>query len=357
MRVYLYILSGLTSALIGWSLGQFIITDLGLLTHRPEIILFPCIAASLAVGLVLNEIFISSPTRPKLNVRSMPIPLTIATVLGALLGVFSGVLVQILFFTQFGIPSFLIRIIGWLCIGSTVGCAEGLTWRWRSIEAGNKRRSRLRFRISIVAGSIAGFLAALMFELLRLLIGPTIREFANVEDPIGFSILGILLGLAFSLTTSPSYMVALRAGSGFEYIDRELEVNIKTQAEPTIKDSLRFISLAGSDQIEEGLSIQLPSEGQIKIGSAAEADIFIPTIVADIAHIELRERESFLVAKSTGVEVNGSKVPINKATALKHNHILTFRVNESEYKKKGDSKYGKRFYRFVYYNRFLDPQA
>jgi hypothetical protein len=357
VRVYLYVLAGLTSALIGWSLGQFFITDLKLLTNLPEIILFPCIAISLAVGMVLNEIFLSSPTRPKLNIRSMPVPVAIAAGLGLLAGLLAGALVQILFLPQLSIPPFVVRMLGWLCIGSSVGFAEGFTWRWRSIEAGNKRRFHQRFRTSIVAGSIASLLAALLFELLRLIIGPAIRGIAGIEDPLGFSILGILLGLAFSLTASPSYMVALRAGAGFEYVDRELEVNSVIQARPTIKNALQFISLAGTDQIEEGLSIQLPPTGKITIGSAANSDIYIPEMAEYAAYIELRERESFLIAKEAGIEINGSKIKLNQSATLKHNHILTFRVNQIQQQNNGEQKYGKGLYRFVYYNRFLDPQA
>lgn len=357
MRIYLYILAGLTSALIGWSLGQFFITDLNFSEVPVEIFLFPCITISLAVGMVLNEIFLSSPTRTKLNMRAMPVPVAIAAGLGIVSGLFAGVLVQALFLPQLNIPPFIVRTLGWLCIGSSVGFAEGFTWRWRSIEAGNKQRFRKRFRTSIIAGFVASLSAALVFELLRVIIGPAIRGIAGIEDPLGFSILGILLGLAFSLTVSPSYMVALRAGTGFEYVDRDLAVNPVTQTGPTIKNSLRFISLAGSDQIEEGLSIQLPPDGKITIGSAAEVDIYLPEIPDYLAHIELRERESFLVAKGTGVEVNGSKVQINKSTTLKHNHILTFRVNHTHQHNNGGQKHGKGLYRFVYYNRFLDPQA
>ena len=356
MRIYLYILAGLTSALIGWNLGQFFIADLGLIQKLPEIILFPCIAISLAIGMVLNEIFLSSPTRPKLNLRSALIPITIAAVLGLIAGLIAGSLVQILFLPQLGIPSFIVRTLGWLCIGTSVGFAEGFTWRWRSIEAGNKRRFRKRFRTSVIAGTVASLAAAILFEILRLIIGPSIRSIAGLEDPIGFSILGILLGLAFSLTVSPSYMVALRAGAGFEYRDPETEIYPVNQSYPRINPSLKFISNSETDQIEEGLSIQLPASGKILIGAAPEADIYIPTTVDCVAQIDLQARKSLLRVKERGVEVNGEKIQINKSILLKHNHVLTFRVNQTT-NGMGEKQYGKEFYRFVYYNRFLDPQA
>jgi hypothetical protein len=350
MRTYLYMVAGITSALIGWNMGQFFISDLGWLNKLPEIILFPCITISLAIGMVLNEIFLSSPTRPKLNLRSAPIPIAIAAALGLGVGLFAGLFVQILFLPQLRIPSFIVRVFGWLCIGSAIGLAEGYTWRWRSIEAGNKLRFRKRFKTSIIAGSLASLAAAVLFEILRLLIGQPARELAGIEDPIGFSILGALLGLAFSLTISPSYMVALRAGAGFEYSDFAGE---RQQSEsPRIADSLRFISISDTNYVEEGLSIQLPVDGKITIGSAPNADIYIPGIADHAAHIEFKARDSLLVANENNlVEVNGEKLTSNKPIPLKHNHIITFRATNKR------SHHAKEFYRFVYYNRFLDPQA
>jgi hypothetical protein len=350
MRSYLYIIAGITSALIGWSLGQFFITDLAFLNKLPEITLFPCIAASLALGMVLNEIFLSSPTRPKLNLRSAPIPIAIAAGLGLAAGLFAGLFVQLLFLPQLRIPSFIVRIFGWLCIGISTGLAEGYTWRWRSIEAGNKTRFKKRFKTSIIAGAMASLAAAVLFEIIRLVVGQPIREIAGIEDPIGFSILGGLLGLAFSLTGSPSYMVALRAGGGFEYSD--IDRDTKKSHHPRIESPLKFISLADTDYIEEGLSIQLPAQGKIIIGSAPGSNICIPGVPDCAAHIEFRARDSLLTASEPDtVEVNGEKISPGRPATLKHNHILTFRVTNQK------NSHAKKFYRFVYYNRFLDPQA
>jgi hypothetical protein len=350
MRIYLYILAGMTSALIGWNIGQFFISDLGWLSKLPEIILFPCITISLAIGMVLNEIFLSTPTRPKLNFRSAPIPIAIAAALGLGVGLFAGLFVQLLFLPQLRIPAFIVRVVGWLCIGSAIGLAEGYTWRWRSIEAGNKHRFRKRFKTSLIAGSLASLAAAILFEVVRLLIGQPTREIAGIEDPIGFSILGALLGLAFSLTISPSYMVALRAGAGFEYSDFAGE---RQQSEcPRIADSLRFISLSDTKYVEEGLSIQLPAGGKVTIGSAPDTDIQIPGIADYAAYIEFKARDSLIVANNNDlIEVNGEKLSSNKPVLLKHNHIITFRATKKR------SHHAKEYYRFVYYNRFLDPQA
>lgn len=347
MRIYLYILAGVTSALIGWNLGQFFIADLNLFSKLPEISLFPCIAISLAVGMVLNEIFLSSPTRPKLNFRVAVKPIAIAAGLGLLAGLFAGLFVQLLFLPQLRIPAFIVRCVGWLCIGSTIGLAEGLTWRWRSIEAGDRQRFIQRFKTSIIAGSIASLLAALLFEVVRLLLGQFPRELSGIEDPIGFSILGALLGLAFSLTSSPSYMVALRAGKGFEYVG---EANRPIDY-PRLHKTLKFVSSSETDQIEEGLSIQLPAIGKITIGSNFDASLSIPGLPTYAAYIEIKARDSVVVAEESAiVAVNGEKIAANTPQILKHNSTLTFYPNAHK------SNNGI-FYRFVYYNRFLDPQA
>lgn len=332
---------------MGWNLGQFFISDLGLFNKLPEVPLFPCIAISLAVGMVLNEIFLSSPTRPKLNFRVAVKPIAIAAGLGLMAGSFAGLFVQLLFLPQLRIPAFIVRSIGWLCIGSTIGFAEGLTWRWRSIEAGDPSRFKKRFRTSILAGSAASLLAALLFEVVRLLLGQLPKELAGIEDPIGFTILGALLGLAFSLTSSPSYVVALRAGKGFEYVGEEN----RPPDYPRLHHSLRFVSNSKTDQIEEGLSIQLPATGKITIGADSAASLSIPGLPVYAAYIEIKSRESVVVAEETSiVAVNGEKIAANTPQILKHNSTLTFYPTTQSHPN------GK-FYRFVYYNRFLDPQA
>ena len=216
MRIYLYILAGITSALIGWNIGQFILGDLGLLKSIPEIVLYPCIAISLAIGMIMNEIFVSSPTRPKLSLKNSFFPVIIALGLGILTGLIAGIFSQILLLPQIHIPAFIVRIFSWVLIGSSVGFAEGYTWRRHSIEAGNKKRIKQRLKNSIVAASIASLIAALLFELIRLP-GQMPTDFKRVEEPLGIAVLGMLLGLGLSYSTSPSYLAALRVGAGFEY--------------------------------------------------------------------------------------------------------------------------------------------
>lgn len=244
MRIYLYILSGITSALIGWNLGQFFLTDQGLSKQFPEIILFPCVAVSLAIGMVLTEIFLSNPTRPKLNLKIAWRSLSLAAGLGLLAGLIAGIISQILFLPQIRVPTPIVRTLGWLLIGASTGIAEGETWRWRSIEAGDKKRFQKR-RLTSVLGSItASLAAALIFEILRQVMGNFPQKLKGAEDPIGFSILGLLLGFVFSISTSPSYMVALRAGAGFEYtgddIYGSINESLPTPQYPTIETKKRI---------------------------------------------------------------------------------------------------------------------
>lgn len=367
MRIYLYLLAGITSALIGWNIGQFFLADIGLFTQVPEIILFPCLAISLAIGMVMNEIFISTPTRPKLSLKIVRIPIIIATGLGLIAGLIAGGISQVLFLPQIPVPATVVRILSWLLIGASVGLAEGLTWWWHSMEAGDSKRFRRRLTTSIAGAMGASLTAALLFELIRLLLGAISEtglssEFRAIEDPLGFSLLGLLLGLTFSITNSPSYMAALRAGAGFEYQEQgnyfaddaplvTNEDHDSSRIDPTL---LKFVSNSEIEEIEEGLSIQLPPTGKITIGSGEEDHIYLPNLKPQTATLMLEHRKTWLISDSKSyrnIEVNGSWLHSRKKILLKHNFIVTFHTLEKD-------EFGEtQIYRFVYYNRFLDPQA
>jgi hypothetical protein len=365
MRIYFYILAGIISALIGWNIAQVFLTDLGLLKRFPEIILFPCIAISLAIGMVINEIFISNPTRPKLCLRKAIIPFFIALGLGTILGLISGGISTILFLPQLKIPAPIIRVVGWLIIGISVGLTEGLTWRWETVEAGDPKRFWRRFTVSLIGASLASLTAAFLFEFLRSKlteIPPILRSY---EDPLGFSILGLLLGLTFSLTNSPSYLVALRAGSGFEYTGEIFfdEEDDNSGQQKTIKllpsypviqtNILSFVSDSEHDKIEEGLSIRLPAKGKIIIGSDPDSHVFIPDIPSHVADLEIKKRETFLIPNPKFyrfIALNGNRLGSQRKITLKHNNLITFYPKDTEFS-------AHKIYRFVYYNRFFDPQG
>jgi hypothetical protein len=360
IRTYLYIISGLVSPLIGWNIAHIFLTDLGWLKDYPEIILFPCIAVSLSLGMLLTEIFISSPTRLKLNLRTAKIPILIALGLGLGSGLVAGVISQILFFPPLHIPAAIVRVIGWLLIGIFTGLSEGYTWRWRSIEAGNPASFEKRLKASFWGALAASLAAAILFDGLRKVLGNLLPGLENFEDPVGFAILGILLGFVFSRTSSPSYQVALRAGGGFEYTgERIFDAGAEEEADleyPSIKKDDNLLSFIGDDtedSIEEGLSIRLPGKGKIIIGSVpGKSHIYLPKLPPHIADLEFNPRETSLVPNPrcyNMIEVNGQRLDSKKAVPLKHNYVITFHTGA--YSNEG------KFYRFVYYNRFLDPQA
>jgi hypothetical protein len=364
IRTWFYLVSGLVSALIGWNIGQILLTDLGWLQQLPELILFPSVAVSLAVGMSVTEIFVSNPTRFKLSLRTAKESLQWAIPLGLFSGIVSGGICQILFMPAFRIPPTMVRIFGWLLIGGFAGLAEGFTWRQRSIEAGNKERADNRLRASAFGGLGASLMAAVFFEFLRKSIGDQLPGLQNFEDPIGFGLLGLCLGFVFSCTSSPSYQVALRAGGGFEFTgdnygdlgsdDDDLSISPSLNQEYEGKIRLSFINNSEMVIIEEGLSIQLPSSGKIHIGAAAKSHIRIPALPIHVADLELKGRETILRpnGKFFGViEINGQKLFSKSSVALKHNNIITF------YAVQNNAINPKKFYRFVYYNRFLDPQA
>jgi hypothetical protein len=364
IRTWLYLVAGFVSALCGWNIGQVILTDLGLLKQFPEIVLFPCIAISLAVGMMLTEVLLSNPTRLKLSLRTAKQSLKWAIGLGLFSGIVSGIVFQILSLPALHTSSTMVRIFGWLLIGGFVGLAEGFTWVQRSVEAGSKSRAEDRLKASGLGGIVGSLMAAVLFELLRKVLGAQLPGLQNIEDPVGFSILGICLGFVFSYSSSPSYMVALRAGGGFEYMgnnytgfgedDDDISVSPSINQDPTDGIRLTFINNDDTAIIEEGLSIQLPSSGKIHIGSAVKSHIRIPALPVHVADLELKGREVTL--KPNGkfygtIDINGQKLYSKSPVPLKHNHVITFYAVENS------MLAPEKFYRFVYYNRFLDPQA
>ena len=375
MRIYLYILSGITFALIGWSFGQFLLSDLNWLQKFPELVMFPAVAISLAIGIVATDIFISNPTRLKRNLRTGCLPLTIAAILGLLIGVASGAIVQLFLQPElraklFAVPDFFVRIIGWVLIGGAVGLAEGFTWRWRSVEAGDKQRFSQRLLVSFVVSFFTALVAALIFEWLRQQLGEMPERLKAWEDLVGFSLLGGLLGLVLSFSTSPSHIVALRAGSGFEYVELLAssssnylgKIDDYPRILKVLKPELKFVSNHFADRIEEGLSIQLPARGKIRIGSAKlqtqgeqkyGVHIYIPGLPLHVADLDLGARQTTLVPNLKffdRIEYQGDRLTDSTPIKLKHNDLIAFYADKGGYN-------DKEIFRFVYYNRFLDPQG
>ena len=374
MKPYFYILASITSALLGWNIGQLFLSDFGLFTLLakigifPEIILFPCIAISLAMGSVANEIFLSNPTRPKIILRTLPAPLFIAFSIGIISGLIAGGISQILLAPGIAIRPFIVRVCSWLLVGVSVGFAEGFSWRWLSIKTGNAKYFQQRLFLSLFAASLASLIAASTFELVRQVQGTMPATSKPYEDPFGFAILGLCLGIGFSITNfSPSYMPALRAGSGFEYSGEEYDAidpcwTILSRYYPRIDRSvLKFIGYHYNyeyddhDKIEEGLSIKLPRQGIIYIGSDSKAHISLPEIPLHAAEIQIKGKNAVLVPNQKvfdSIAINGTRLSFYRKITLKHNYVLTFYTNSQ-----GDNIEVPERYRMVFYNRFFDPMA
>lgn len=381
-RLSYYILSGIVAALFGWSLSQIFLIDLANLFKQlpflkdslnyfhDDIVLFPIVAACLAGAMVIADIFMSNPTRYKANRRELPPYLWRAIGIGLGAGLLSALISWILYASN--LPKELVRVVAWCLIGFFTGLGESIVWRFRSEEGETSKANRRMIRV-ILCGLIAGFVAAVLIEIIRRPI-----ELKGWEDPLGFFILGLSLGAFLSFGTSPSYQAALRAGQGFEfYFDKsgiqqdnneeqqnqskEQEKKTKQQQDknekhlPKLQNPLlRFVTEDTEDDeekvIEEGLSIQLPTtlEKPIFIGSDPQADIYIPNIPSKCASLTQKNRMFILKCLTEdSVRVNQDLKIKNESVTLRHNQIITLYYETDN----------SMFYRFVFYNRFLDPEA
>ncbi len=370
IRFWLYVVAGVSSALFGWNLAQLIMADFNILPFLgdesdpiivvPELILFPCITISLAIGMVINEIFISNPNRLTLCWKKFwPAPFFMASICGAILGLLATVIVRICF--AIVDDATISRIVGWFVIGLAVGLSEGLTWMWQSVESRSKKRFNQRFWTSLIGASLASIIAALLFEYIRTLI-KTNETFRLLEDPIGFVILGLLLGLAFCITNSPAFQMALRAGGGFEFRGTSvpgLPIQPTISPFPYIKQGATLYLIGTTDEnggIEEGTSVALPGKKRVIIGNEGNknADIYLPGIPVHAAFIDLTKNPPLLEPNNQyfyAIAINGKPLASDRPLNLKHNTVLTFYTIEN-----GAINHEK-FYRFVFYNRFLDPQS
>ena len=384
LRIVLYVLAGLAFPLLGWSIGESLVTDLNILqgAQNREIIIFPCVAIVLSIGMVITEIFVSNPGRPKLSIRKAIVPCIIALIVGLVGSLIASGIYQVLFI--FNPPPSLIRMSGWLLIGLCVGITESLSWAKSSIEAGNTKRFQQRLLTSIGGAFGASFIATLVFEFLRNLESVSRQSVGRLDDPIGFAVLGLLLGLTFAFTNSPSYSAALRAGAGFEFKRSVKTIDagatrILNETKPIIASTIKFVGRGNGSNIsfdddddgsglpfaknntgghiQEGLSIQLPGVGKVNIGSDKnkKADIKLPDVAIHIGFIVMEGRTAYFAPNKMAYEsifINGEQFDLPESKSLKHGSVIKIcklnpqgGINEEE------------FYRFVYYNRFLDPDS
>jgi hypothetical protein len=354
-RALFYTLSGILSAIIGWFFSQILLIDLGqffikdALLFNPDFILLPVVGSCLAVAMVVTEIFLSNPTRYRANRRVLPPYFWGALGTGAVAGLISAVCTSFLYAT--GIPSGIIRVAAWSLVGFFTGLGESLSWRLRSIEASSSQANQ-RIKKAILFGFGAGFGAAVLVEILR-----SGMQLGGYEDPAGFLVLGLMLGLSLSFATAPTYQVALRAGKGFE--PPPSEAIVVSNSLPKLRNNnfnLKFATRSSSQFIEEGLSIKLPSQttSPIIIGSGDSADIYIPHIPKECACLEVNNREVKLTCWfHQKVKIQNTPMSQNDSQRLIHNQIITFYYENPQ----PDAEEDSQLYRFVFYDRFLDPQA
>ena len=416
---YLSILLGATSALLGWHFSQLILL-LGLpLTFYP-VVLFASTSLTLCLGITAGEIFLNNPARPKLAWLRFRPSLLAVSLTALFWGLGAGLITLLILLPFWPIPATFLRIFSWALVGGATGHAEGQAWKAQSAEAGDKEYARTRINNSRAAGIAAGIAAGLLFELLRGFLRLSVTDsnileiFQALEEALGFALFGGILGYFLSCTSSPTYRAALRAGAGFEFtnpvladdgVDHDSTDSVERSyphiriqefgstgkkqtvsgfqkfiyfvlpflKPPASSGVLKFVNRSGNEtvlkdgiepdqnRIEEGLSIQLPSEGRIFIGNPlndrANTNIVLigfPEGYAYCAHLDVTSTTVTLeVAQKYRPYLRRNGTPLRSAQPirLKHNDVLTF----SNPNPNPDN--APKFYRFVYYNRFLDPQA
>lgn len=359
MITYLYAIFGIVATLFGWSISQLILTFARLLgktvVFNPDFILFPIIAGFLTTAMVAAQIFLNAPTHPKKSWRAFRrsycwVPLGIGTCLGFIPSLLTQLLYESGWFPE------IVNIFAWCLIGLATGFTEGGVWTFRK---GATSKAIQRHKKVIIYGGIAGFCAAILSMIITGLLPPPLQRY---EDPLGFGILGLVLGVFISQATAANYRYALRAGHGFPVV---LQRRKSTVNDAVLNNSrLKFVTKDKSRSfnfIEEGLSIELPSDTtqSLTIGGNDQSDIRIPCIADECAELNVKEQGVTLrCLNPNSVAINFSHKPMDDQgeVELRHNSVVTFYHKDYDPTAKDDEK-EKKIYRFVFYDRLLDPDA
>ncbi|NCR25146.1 MAG: hypothetical protein GPJ25_01395 [Microcystis aeruginosa LE13-04] len=273
------------------------------------------------------------------------------------MGLAIAILLQLFYLPQFKLDEKPIRVLGWLFLGGIVGLIEGLVWPFFSTSAGDKKRYRKRLRMSLFFAIIASSAAAIIFEVVRGLSNQVTDLFQQIEDPLGFCILGSLLGGALTFTTSPSFHTALRAGKGFEYRDYQQDPNDPPEPidnyvpDKILKKGFNILWVKPDNQsmlipfpknrIKEGKTIKLGgSEPRKQNGQQIGSDIYIEGLPLYIGHfLVTNEGTEFFPKKDMfhQFEIKGISLTSAASVSVKHNDLIVFENNNQKY-------------RFVYYD-------
>jgi hypothetical protein len=369
MRNYLQVLLGILAAILGWNVSQIFLVDLAPLwklsnftffLEFPYLVKFIILTIFLSIGMVISEIFLSHPTRLKASLRIVRNPVLIAVALGLLAGLLSSLLSWLIKLSP--APPFLVRFTDWLIIGLAVGTAEATGWYVREIfrKDIDSESRRKRFIVSSGIGMLASLVAFVI---------PVGHELGR------FILLGAILGASLSSLASPNSEFVLKAGSGFE---ERLRGSLRSAS---IKSPLTFTIITRSKKIEEGLSINLPKGEEVIIGSDdRKCQIYVSDLPQECAKISLKGRQTWLeplgenglFVRDDQIEIRPSSSPEDKDKfPLRHNQIVTFYTksapdNQTEIPSNSEdnsdvfappSGNNKIYVRFVFYDRFLDPEA
>ncbi|NET43463.1 hypothetical protein [Okeania sp. SIO2B3] len=396
MRNWLYFIVGLLASVLGWSFSQILLVDfkpiwdsldLTFFAQYPYLIKFFIVTIFLAVAMVMAEVFFSHPTRLKQGWKVLKLPLRFAIVASILGAILSGIISFVLKLTIF--PAWTIRLIDWLIIGLVIGFAEGITWLLRTWSKLVLNKTTIGGIQNDTTKVINHFVKSICLSLIVSLIVFIFSEIIIKQDIWSFILLGTMLGFALSFTESPNSQFALKAGYGFERISggNTTTNNLNRQ---TYKDRrLKLVYAPSGNQltIQEGLSIELPKTGNIIIGSDVEqADIIVNDLPGQIATIKINGRNATIenfsnnILKKLPSEIvikppetvnntapnpyaNISNQPENSSPNLDKDLELIDYPNEIElyhntvitlYTKNQSSR---KYVRFVFYDRFLDPEA
>lgn len=184
-----------------------------------------------------------------------------------------------------------------------------------------------------------------------------------------FEIKGISLNSAAPVSVKHNDLIVFENNNQkyrFVYYDYEGSIPVISGKAKENLD-LRFVSDEYGNRIEEGLSIELPEKSSIKItiggidfkkisnDEIIGSHIYLPDTDPYLGEILVTKQDATLIPnpKSSGniqIQRNGNPIPVKREISLKHNTLITFITNETD-------DYQPKMYRFVYYNRFLDPDA
>ena len=411
MRNWLYFIIGLLASVLGWSISQILLVDLNPIWEKldftvfsqfPYLVKFVIITSSLAISMVMAEVFLSHPTRLKQGWEQLKLPLLFAIILSILGAMGSGIMSFILQRTS--VPAEFIRLFDWLIIGTTIGLAEGTTWLFRSFS--KLYLTRKKQEKDDVAKVIKHFIMSVGFGLAAGVFAFFVSEQNLETDLYSFILLGSLLGVALSFSTSPNRQLALKLGYGFERIAGTKLIANRLNGKTYKNKGFKFVYDPRNPRprrpiLEEGLSIQLPKKGDLVIGSDVEqADIIVNDLPRKSAIISVSGRKAtiepgqdnileklpseIVIKPLKQLEEENKENPFAEAIPqnnndyenfdtqseitssdmyddyseyesyaaveeLKHNTVITLYTNKNTEQ--------RRYVRFVFYDRFLDPEA